>query len=510
MKRDAPIVEDGDSTTGRATSAARDSRRPVERRTSERSLFGEILDWMLAPLLLIWPMSMTATYLVAQSIADTPFDHAMEVSVRTLARQMRWQNDRVVLTLPMSARELLRAEDADHLYYQVWGTRGELLSGDGDLRVPVDGSEASLGVVRYRTELAQTGEVRVASMYLRFEESPAESRPALVQVAETREKRLLLANEIIKGVILPQFLILPIAVVLVWAGLTRGIRPLAALTQRLRLRKPDDLSPLDTREAPEEVAPLVDAFNDMLARVSNSIDQQKRFIADAAHQMKTPLAGLRTHVELALRQDDPQELKRSLRHLAMSTEHATHLINQLLSLARAEGQADAKSRFELIDLAETAREVTTEFFEAASAKSIDLGFEAPGHPVLMHGNAVLIRELLKNLVDNALRYTPAGGTVTARVSIERRHRQAVLEVEDTGPGIPPDERHRVLERFYRVLGSGQDGSGLGLAIVREIAQLHDAMISIGANPRAAAAAQNGDPSSPGCLIAVAFAWTPLR
>lgn len=508
MKRDADLAALGAS---RADDPLHDIafEARAERRSPERSLFGEILDWMLAPLLLIWPLSMTATYLVAQSIADAPFDRAMEASVRVLAQQVRADGDRVTFALPGSARDLLRADDTDHVYYQAWGPRGEFLGGDRNLPKPADDGDPALGVVQYRTELVAGEELRVASMYLGLDAArrAREGAPALVQVAETREKRVQLANEIIKGVILPQFLILPIAVVLVWAGLTRGIRPLAALTQRLRSRTPDDLSPLDTHEAPEEVAPLVAAFNDMLARVSNSIRRQKRFVADAAHQMKTPLAGLRTHVEFALRQNDPVELKRSLRQLATSTERATHLINQLLALARAEGEADAMPALELLDLADIARGATTEFFDAASAKAIDLGFESPGHPVLTRANAVLLSELIKNLVDNALRYTPAEGTVTTRVRVDAEHREAVLEVEDTGPGIPPHERELVLERFYRVLGSGQDGSGLGLAIVHQIARLHDATIAIGANPRAPAAT-GADARWPGCLVSVTFAWTP--
>ena len=202
---------------------------------------------------------------------------------------MLFRSGRIDFVLPLSARDFLRADDADHVYYQVWGVRGDFLAGDHELPLPAEADAGSVGTVRYRTEVMHGADVRVAYLYVEFEgkykDQPGYT-PALIQVAETLEKRSQLANEIIKGVILPQFVILPISVILVWAGLSRGIQPLKNLQQKLRERKPDDLSPIDEHEAPEEVAPLVSAFNELLARLGHSIGQQKRFIADAAHQMK--------------------------------------------------------------------------------------------------------------------------------------------------------------------------------------------------------------------------------
>ncbi len=319
---------------------------------------------------------------------------------------------------------------------------------------------------------------------------------ALVQVAETLEKRSQLANEIIRGVIVPQFVVLPIAVVLVWFGLSRGLAPLADLQQRIRLRQPDDLSPIDARGAPEEIAPLVSSFNELLARLSQNIEMQQRFLADAAHQMKTPLAGLRTQAELAVRETDPQELRRTLRHIAVSTERATHLINQLLALARAEYQGSDPSRFEVVDLVPLARDLVRDSVAEAIARQIDLGFEEPEQSARVVAAPMLVREMLKNLLDNALRYTPRGGSVTVR--IRKLEGSVYLEVEDNGPGIPEGERQRVFDRFYRILGTNVDGSGLGLAIVREIAEQHDALIRVGSS------LASTDPQRPGTLISVEF------
>ena len=471
-----------------------------------RSLFGEILDWMLVPLLLLWPMSIAITYLVAKSIANQPFDHALDDSVTVLSQQVREVDGKVVALLPGVARDILRAEEVDTVYYQVRGVDGEVIDGDHDMAAPAEEDSAPTSTVQFRDERIHGNEVRIAyvqvdlrsSRLVREQASDAVSEPrmALVQVGETLDKRAQLANEIIKGVILPQFIILPLALALVWFALARGLAPLAELQQRIRARRPDDLSPINSGQVPEEISPLVRSLNDMLERLSKTIDLQKRFIADAAHQMKTPLAGMRMQSELALRQTSQDEIHRSLEQLSKSSEAATRLINQLLSLAHAENRSERTRAFEPIELCELARDVVQEWVPGAIARQIDIGFEQPGHPVMTKGNAMLLRELLSNLIDNALRYTPSSGSVTIRVRTDDDSQQAILEIEDTGPGIAATERSHVFERFYRILGSNVEGSGLGLAIVREIALQHDAEVDVFSNPHCR------DPKSPGSLFRV--------
>jgi two-component system sensor histidine kinase TctE len=474
-----------------------ESRAGPSSATQARSLFGEILDWMLAPLLLVWPMSIAATYLVAASIANVPFDRNLEAGVTVLAQLVKSDDGKTRLSLPLPARDLLRADDADRTYYQVLGTHGELVGGDAELPPPTEVESLAAGIVRFRSALVRGEEVRIAYTVLDARQSPTERAP-LIQVAETLGKRAQLANEIIKGVILPQFLILPIAVVLVWFGLSRGLRPLARLQEKIQARGPNDRQAIDPRETPEEVAPLVESFNHLLARLDGNIQDQRRFIANAAHQMRTPLAGLRTQAELALRENDPIELKRSLQQLATSSIRATRLVNQLLSLARAENRSEAPLGQAVIDLGELARDVLRDWVPAALERRIDLGFEGTDAPVLVKGDPVLLRELLKNLLDNAIRYTQIEGAVTVRVSADPHANWARLEVLDNGPGIAEAERALVFERFYRILGSGSDGSGLGLAIVREIALQHRAQVFLSESP----APQ--DPKRPGTSITVQF------
>ncbi len=462
------------------------------------SLFGEILDWMLAPLLLLWPMSIAITYLVAKSIANQPFDDALEDRVTVLSQQVRTVDGRPSVQLPGSARDVLRADDVDSVYFQISGPDGLHVDGDRDLPRPLAKApgaaldSARSGAVSFRNDSIHGTPVRVAYSYVNLDplhDAAGSPDLALVQVAETLDKRAHLANEIIKGVILPQFIILPVILALVWFALSRGLTPLAELQERIRARPHDDLSPIDPRQVPEEISPLVGSFNDMLERLAQTVEMQKRFIADAAHQMKTPLAGMRMQSELALRQVDPEEIHRSLEQLAKSSESATRLVNQLLALARAENQPHAGLAFEAVDLAQLARAVVQDWVQASFAHRIDFGLElpdqAPGRlaeePPVIAGNAMMLRELLSNLIDNALRYTPQGGSVTVRVRRDGEH--VLIEVEDTGPGIAPAERAHVFERFYRILGSNVQGSGLGLAIVREIAQQHGAEIDIFNNPR---------------------------
>jgi two-component system sensor histidine kinase TctE len=449
----------------------------------QRSLFGEILDWMLTPLLLLWPVSLALTWLVAQSIAGKPFDRALEYNVQALAQLVTVQEQRVVFYLPQPAREMLRADDSDQVYYQVRGPKGELLSGERDIPAPPEEERPAPGEVRLRDDEVRGFDVRVAYTWVRPELPSAPL--VLVQVAETREKRSVLATEIIKGVMLPQFVILPLAVLLVWLALVRGIKPLSQLEERIRARKPDDLSPLDDKAVPLEVAPLVSSVNDLLTRLKDSIATQKRFLADAAHQLKTPLAGLRMQADLAQREGaNAEDLKQSLKQIGRSSMRATHTVNQLLALARAESSGKTLPRH-ACDLAQLTREVVQDLLPRALDRRVDLGYEGalPGAPgVGIEGNPTLLKELIRNLVDNAINYTPSTdahpAVVTARVLPDPIGRVVVLQVEDSGPGIPEAERDLVFQPFYRSLGTNVDGSGLGLPIVLEIARQHGADVRI--------------------------------
>ncbi len=465
-----------------------------------RSLFGEILDWMLTPLLLLWPISMALTWLVAQNIAGKPFDRALEYNVQALSKLLVVKNNQVQVNLTAPARDILRADDSDLIYYQVVGARGEYLSGEHDLPAPPDEEKPVDGEVRLREDVILGEDVRVAYTWIKVDVKTGAPVLVLVQVAETLEKRKTLATEIVKGTMVPQFVTLPLAVLLVWLALVRGIKPLAQLEKRIRARKPDDMSPLDDAGVPEEVVPLVDSVNDLLSRLKVSLSTQKRFLADAAHQLKTPLAGLRMQADLAQRETDADELKKSLKHIGLASIRATHTVNQLLALARAEttGRSLAKQH---VDLVKIVAEVMADSVPRALEKKIDLGYDGPAagaEPTFLEGNTTLLGELVRNLLDNAINYTPEHGHVTVRLMVDRFSGILVLIVEDSGPGIPESERELVFQPFYRALGTNVDGSGLGLAIVLEIVQQHGATISV------EDADLPGHPQSPGTRFTVRF------
>ena len=453
----------------------------------QTSLFGEIVDWMLAPLLIIWPISIAADYFLAYSVAGTAFDQQLKDRVVAVSRQLSFEDERLMVNLPPEAVAILGADELDEVLFQVRGLNDELVAGDGTLGTVEFTPEIEPQTVYFRNETLQGRDMRIAYS---FAQVSGLEGALLVQVGETGEKRTQLASGIVAKVLAWQFVIVPLGLFLVWLGLSRGIEPLNRIGQSMRNRRPQDLSPIDRNEAPEEAWPLIDSINDLMARLQQSLKVQQRFIADAAHQLKTPLAGLRTQAELALRGNEMRDIQYTMKQIAASADRAARLVNQLLLLARTESDQNTLPPFAAIDFDALVREATQDWVPLALEHHIDLGFEASGGASKVTGYALLLRELINNLLDNAIRYTPAGGRVTARVAAGE---SVMLEVEDDGIGIEQGERERVFERFYRVLGTGADGSGLGLAIVREIVELHSADVLLLPNP-----------AGRGTLVRVAF------
>ncbi len=453
---------------------------------------------MLAPLLVVWPLSIGVTHYFATNVANFPYDQALREQVMAIARQVKFDAGLPQIALPGAARAFLRSDEIDSVYFHVLGPDGKVVVGDPELPLSQEtGYLATIdpGEVHFRDDETSGQDLRVAFMLAGDVNLPRE-RWALVEVGETLEKRSQLSNKIIASVILPQFVIIPLAVVLVWFGLTRGLRPLTRLRDLIETRREEDLSPIAAIRVPEELQPLTDAFNSMLKRMQRNMDAQRRFISDAAHQMRTPLTGLKMQAQLAAREEDPQQLRYALQNISTSVDRASHLVNQLLSLARAEASEVSAQVMAPIDLDRLLNEIVGEWVMVARERLIDIGFEASGRAVIS-GNVFLLREMINNLLDNALRYTPENGSVTARSLDE--HGQVVLEIEDNGIGISTDDARKVFDRFYRVEGTGVEGSGLGLAIVREIAQLHRAEASLAPH----ASDESGN-RQPGAVARVVF------
>jgi two-component system sensor histidine kinase TctE len=303
-----------------------------------------------------------------------------------------------------------------------------------------------------------------------------EENLALVVVGETLIKRQALAQEILAAVGLSQLVLIAMVALAVYLGVGHGLLPLVRLRQQIESRSHRDLTPLSEPNTPQEVRPVVHAINELMHRLERAIASQQRFIADAAHQLRTPLAGLKTHAELALREHTLEGMRERVLALTQATDRSARLANQLLALARAEPEATAAQSLHVVDLNDIARRITADWVPRALERGIDLGLNAAAGSIPVPGNAVLLGEALANLIDNAIRYGASGGHIT--VTTERFPDVATLVVEDDGPGILPKDRERVFERFQRLTDSGAEGCGLGLSIVREIAQVHDAEITL--------------------------------
>jgi two-component system sensor histidine kinase TctE len=437
-----------------------------------RTLRNQLLVWLAVPLLVLWSISSAVDFDIAKRFVNLAYDRALLEAALDIGRQVKLIDDQIYVDLPEVALQMLQSRESDRLYYLVIGPGNEYITGEPDLPAP---SDASTDRVRYYDEEFRGRLIRAVA--LRVPVQPGSARGAvMIHVAERITVRSNSARQLIFGMVLPQAVLILAATLAVWYGVGRGLRPLASLRREIESRSHLDLSALPEAQAPREVQPLIHAMNDLLARLSAALAAQQRFIADAAHQLRTPLAGIKTQTELALRNTQSDEVQATLRQLRTATEQTTRLVNQLLSLARAEPGAKHEYATQLIDLSSLARESTTEWVPRAIERDIDLGFEGSDTAVTIDGNAFLLKEMLNNVLDNALRYTHRGGQVTVRVTPDTS--RVRLSVEDTGLGIPESERERVFERFYRVLGTGTDGCGLGLAIVREIAESHGAEIRL--------------------------------
>lgn len=431
------------------------------------SLLNDVVDWMLAPLAVLWPVAIAVSYAIGTSIADGPFDRELSDRVVAIA-------DEVVrlpaATEPLSPPTLnrIRTDPVERGYAQVAGPDGKTVAGDA-LPAPGPGECAERGV-RFRNAMTEHGGARIAC--LRVRQPGTDTRLAL-QVAETLERRAEHATQVtlmVMGVVL---LLVPLTLGLVGFGLYYGLRPIRKLRHSIEARGPTDLSPLPTEGAPTELAPLLGTLNAQLERVRANLEAQRRFVADAAHQLRTPLAALKTQAQLGSQSRSLDEAGMRLGRIAESADHLSRLASQLLALARAdETRAVPASP---VDLGAALRTACHQLADAAIARSIRLSLDVPDAGPVIAGDSGLLHELFVNLMDNAIRYTPEGGEVAVRV---RGAAPAMVEVEDTGPGIPEAEGELVFERFYRVLGTGIPGSGLGLPIVKAIAERHGAAVAL--------------------------------
>jgi len=446
------------------------------------SLRQQLLRWLILPLVALVALNAVSLYRDALEAADVAYDRSLLSSTRALAERVSVQNGKVVANVPYVALDSFETDTLGRIYYKVTGLQGETVSGYGDLPpVPAHVARSDLypALVRFYHASYNGETVRIAALLQPvFDDSMRGI--ALIQVGETLDARNALSRDILLNTLWRQALLVLAVAALVWFAVRLVLRPLMRLKNEVETRPLSDLSTIDQAMVHKEVRPLVAAMNGTMARMQDLVASQRRFIADASHQLRTPLAVLKTQAALALREDDPAALRAIVASIAGTTDSAIHLANRLLTLARIEhgGGSDQAAP---VSLAAVAGQVGLELALPAVQKGIDLALEVEaGERSTVSGQELLLHELVSNLVDNAIRYTPPGGSVLLRLG--RSEGGVLLEVSDSGPGIAPSEYDKVCMPFYRAqatLEANPGGTGLGLAIVRDIALLHGATLALG-------------------------------
>jgi two-component system, OmpR family, sensor histidine kinase TctE len=428
------------------------------------SLRRQLLLWLLLPQLILWIAVATLAYRIALNYALKGIDQSLTQSVRSLARQVKPAGSGLYIDFPRAAQAIMEEDPGDPVSYMVSSPPGSFVLGNvGRDPLPAPPAAGAKGEPVLYDAPYGGKPFRHAALDVDYGDADAPQRMR-VQVAKSLAVRERIARELVYDMLVPLVLLGAVLGFLVNAGVRRGLKPLQKLQSEVAEKSVETLHPIEMTQAPREVHALADAVNRLLAAVRRSMQQEKRFLNDAAHQLRTPLAGLKGQLELALAENDPQAQKARLVKVNAAVERSAHLVHQLLSLARSEGEVPV----EALDVAQLARELAREWTPRMLAQDIDFGYEGE-EQLLLRGNPLLIREALGNLLDNAMRYAKHGATVTLRARAEGD--LAVLEVEDNGPGITEAERLQVFQRFVRATDV-PGGVGLGLAIVREIAQRH--------------------------------------
>jgi len=438
------------------------------------SLSGQLLLWLMICLFIILSISSIVSYSRAYHFANLAYDRALLRVVLALAEQVDVVNNQVVIDLPEIAKSMLEYDKDDYINYRISAPDGSLVVGEAGIRAPRRPLKS--GAHLYYDDVMDSEKVRVVAYALPIINSDLKG-DLLIQVTETRTKREKMALEIIEEMLIPQILIMLVTAFVIFLSIKRSLLPLNQLRNSVASRSHEDLSPIATNSAPQEIIPLLDEINGLMLKVKEGVDFQKAFVADASHQLRTPIAALQNQVELALREQVSDHVRHTLENIAASSHHLARLVQQLLTLARIEPSTKSNYAFEQVDLTRLVQEVTADWVPRALHNGIDLGFETDDSRALMvSGNAFMLKEMLSNLIDNAIRYTPHGGEVT--VALSHQDDAVLLQVMDNGIGIAPEQRALVFNRFYRVEDSAGEGCGLGLAIVKEIVSAHHADISI--------------------------------
>jgi two-component system sensor histidine kinase TctE len=416
------------------------------------------------PLVIILGVSSLFDYQMAKMTSGSTHDQALADAVFDLESHIRNRRLAAGMDLSEEHEAIQRSNAPDKIYFSIRDGDNRLLAGDDDIpsfSMP-RGSELAFADAVYHGVA-----VRVALRRLLMPDAQV-----LITVMETTQKRSLSLQQILTAMLLPNLAVIFASMLAVLYGVRRGLLPLEAVEKEIAARSPNDLHEIDLATAPHEIHPMLRRLNELFLLLREASEAQNRFIADAAHQLRTPLAGLQTQIDLAVGEGAFSHNAGRLQNIEEGTSRLVRLLGQLLSYARAEASASISDKLESVALEQIIEKSASDFFDAALAKDIDLGFDIS--PVSIIGVPWLLQEALANLIDNAIRYAPIAGTITVRCG--EQGGKPFLEVEDNGPGIAPEQEGKIFKRFYRIPGSPSNGCGLGLPIVKEIADLHGAEV----------------------------------
>ena len=451
-----------------------------------RQLIVRMLSMMLPLFILLWVIA----YFSSQYFINEAFDRSLIRRTYALADRVEVLRGQVQVDLPVAAREMMAFDQEDLLFHRVTDPHGRVI--DGELNMPpLPGTQRfKPGQLIVYDGVKDDEKVRVAAFALPLAGTSARG-VALIQVGETLSHRLAMADRATLAIVIPMLLMTLTAAAAIAYGVGRGLAPVGKLRDRLSARQTFDLSPIPLEGTPAELRPFLDEINSLLQRLSEAVEAQSRFVADAAHQLRTPIAGIRTQAEAALASGRHEDAQHALTRIAQSSQTMGDLVQKLLMLARVDA-VENTLRLARLEGVEVVREVAREWVPQALAKGVEIGFEMRDSEAWLMGDAQLLREMLSNLIDNALRY---GGT-RITLSVHRSEQGVTWRVADNGPGIPEQQRAAVFAPFHRLSGS-VDGAGLGLTIVKRIADLHGAVVSLDAGE-----------GGKGLLVSVSFPPAP--
>lgn len=428
------------------------------------SLRRQLLRRLLWPFIVILLLGMSVAYVFAVRAATHATDLGLLDDAIDLAEQVDVKQGKIALELPLAAEQMLIANNDDREAYAAWDSKGVLISGDPRLMLL---GTPSIDENQRFADFSLNNEANRAVILRRV----IKNMTLFIAVAQTKHSRNRMSREIFIGLLTPEILLMLAAIIVIMFGVRRGLTPVERLRDVITSRSPNDLSYIDETSAPAELRPIIHGVNELLDKLSKALSDHRRFIADAAHQLRTPLAALSSQIEVSLEQPTT-DTRTMLNQLLMTTRRTSHLANQLLSLARLEHTEHSACDKVVLHLHEVVREAAADLVSQAARKDIDIDFDL--QPCMVKGSPILLRELLANLFDNAVRYVPQGGLVS--VGLHVAGMLCVLTIEDNGPGVPESELSKLGVPFYRPESSHPGGCGLGLAIVKEIARLHDARI----------------------------------